>query len=351
MTTLTQITQTVRKIIILILLTTVVGSSFLLIVSILKKAFVPVAKPPAPIITSPIFDKLPPAEFPQQLFPFDIKFSIETISGKLPEASPTAKVFFLPKKQQGLLTNIKAIQDAKKLGFTHQPQIIDKKFIFKEENKEFIIDPITRNFSYTYNFLNDSSVFSDNKTLTKNEAISQALDFLNSIDAIPEDYDLQNIQTIFLTFNGSQFIPLGSQESEANATSVKVSLLRKKIDDLTVITPQYNEGNIYVIISKSLDKNKQIIKAERKHQEVSYDNFGVYPLKNINTAWNDFLKGNGYIVNPGNSTFTKRAVIRDGFLAYYDNPEKQSYLIPIYVFTGDNGFVGFTNAIADEWLK
>lgn len=350
MTTLTQVAQNTRKVIIFLLFALVSGIFLFFIFSSIRKSLIAIKPPPAPVIST-TFDKIPKAQFPEQLFPFDIKFIVETISGRLPEASPTAKVYFLPKKQQGLLTNIRATQDAKELGFTNEPQVIDKKLVFKTTGKEFTIDPITRNFTYMYDYINDGSVFTGSNKLSKSSSTSEASTFLNSIDAFPEDYDFQSAQANFLTFNGAQFIPTSNETDEINATAVRVDFFRKKIDNLNVITPKYNEGNIYVITSKSSDKDKRIIKAQKTYQEISYENFGIYPLRNIQTAWEDFLKGDGYIVNSGNSTFTKRAVIRDGFLTYYDNPEKQSYLIPIYVFTGDNGFVGFANAIAQEWLN
>ncbi len=351
MTTLTQIAQLTRKLIIFSLLGLILLFLFSWLINTVKKNLpARQLKTIAPPSISPIFDKIPAAEFPEQNFPFDIKFTVETISGKLPEASPTAKVYFIGKKQQGLLTNIRATQDAQKLGFTNQPQINDKKMIFKTNDKEFIIDPITRNFTYNYNYEQDSSVFNKEFKINKNEAITKAISFLNLINALPKDYDAQNPQTTFVIFNGAQFLPLTDKE-EDRATGIRVDFFRQKIDGFSVITPKYTEGNIQVIISGSSDKNKQIIKAYRQYQEIIYEHFGIYPLRDINQAWEEFIKGNGYIVNPGNSTFTKRAVIREAFLAYYDDPKQQSYLIPVYVFTGDNGFIGIANAIDPQWLK
>lgn len=350
MASLTTVAQTTRKVIIFLLFAFVIGTFLFFIFSSIRKSLIAIKPLPPPVIST-TFGQIPKAEFTQQLFPFDIKFTIETISGKLAEASPTAKIYFLSKKQQGLLTNIRAAQDAKKLGFTNEPQIIDKKLVFKATGKEFTIDPITRDFIYSYDYINDGSVFEGNTKLIKSLSISQTTSFLNLFDALPDDYDSQNPTTTFLTFNGAQFIPTGNETDEINATTVRVDFFRKKVDNLNVVTPKYNEGNIYVITSKASDKDKQIVKAQKSYQEISNENFGIYPLRNIQTAWEDFLKGNGYIANPGNSTFTKRMVIRDAFVAYYDNPPTQSYLLPIYVFTGDNGFVGYTNAISPEWLN
>lgn len=350
MANLTTVAKLTRKVIILLILISILGVFLFVIFSSVKKTLSSLKKPPPPL-TSTTFGPLPKVKFPSQQFPNDIKFSIETITGGIPEASPTAKVYFLPKKQQGLLTNIRVSQDAKKLGFTINPQNINKKLVFKDGVKELTIDPITRNFSYTYDYLNDGSVFQGSAKITKEGAISQAQVFLNSLSGLPNDYNIQTPQTTFLTFNGAQFIPTVNEKDNENATSVRVDYFRKNIDDLPVVTPKFNQGNIYVVISKSTDKNKQVIKAEKNYYEISNENVGVYPIKKSNAAWEDFLQGNGYIASAGNSTFTKRVVIRDAYLAYYDSDSEQSYFQPVYVFIGDNGFIGYGLAISEEFVS
>lgn len=350
MTTLTQVAQATKKILILIVFCIIFFSFIYLIFSTVRNIAISNRPAPTPIVMT-TFNRIPKITFPEQTFPSDIKFSIETLSGRIPEASPTAKIFFIPKKQQGLLTNVRATQDAKKIGFTQEGQLIDKKLVFQEARKEFTIDPISRNFTFSYDYLNDGSVFQGTNKIDKNSLKTIALNFLNTLSVLPKDYDPQNSKVTLLTFNGAQFIPTAGGSDDENATCGRIDFPRTKIDNLNVVTPKYNEGNIYVVVSKSLDKNKQIIKAQRYYQELSLENVGIYPLRSSNLAWQEFLNGKGYIVQSGNSTFTKRVIIRDSYLAYYDNPEKQTYLIPVYVFIGDEGFVGYANAISSEWLS
>lgn len=348
MLTLTQAAQLTRRMTVFLLFTVVLGIFLYYIYSAITNAIAGLKPVPKPVVITS-FGKIPRAKFLAQTFPNDIKYSIETLSGGIPSASPTAKVYFLPKPQLGLLTNITAISDARKLGFYHDPQSIDKKFTFNESDRELIFIPTTRNFTYTYDFINNGDVFEGEKILDKNSATAKANSFLNLLSAIPSDYDSSNPKITFLTFNGAQFIPTAIGDN-FNATAVRVDFQRKSVEQIPVVTPKYLEGNIYVIISKSTDTSKEIIKAQRLYQEISYENIGIYPIKSGQLAWEDFLSGNGYIADPADSTFTKKVVIRDASLAYFDNPEQQTYLTPIYVFTGDNGFVAFANAISDEWL-
>lgn len=348
MATLTDVAQITRRLIIFILFVSVLGIFLFFIYSALKNTFKTIQPVPPPnFITT--FGKLPEITFPKQTFPSDIKFNIETISGRLPQASISAKVYFLPKKQLGLLTNIKTDQTAKKLGFNVKGQSVNKKTVFRDGQKELIIDPVTENFTYKYDYQNDGTVFEGSKELTESEVISISNLFLNSIAAIPNDYNKEP-QVTFLTYNGAEFIPTIGEEDQKNATSAKVSYFRNQVDKLNVVTEKFNEGNIYVIVSKAIDKNRQVIEANKFYQEISLENMGLYPIKDSNLAWQDFLNGKGYIINAGNSTFTKRAIIRDSYLAYLEKQEEQNYLIPIYVFTGDEGFIAYANAISDDWV-
>jgi hypothetical protein len=43
--------------------------------------------------------------------------------------------------------------------------------------------------------------------------------------------------------------------------------------------------------------------------------------------------------------------IKKMFLAYYDPDEYQPYLQPVYVFVGDNDFVGYVPAVEDALLS
>lgn len=346
MTSLTYITQMTRKIIIFIVVGGVIFLFLYIIFNTFKNTFRPQSPPTAPVVST-VFGKLPRVKFPSQTFPSDIKFSIETIEGGISDASPTAKIYFIPKKQQSILSNTKASEDAKTLGFTLEGQNFEKKLLYRENNFEFIIDPITRNFSYKYNYQVDGSVFEGKQTF--NSAVSEAAAFLDKLKALPKDFTTSRAITALSTYNGIDFIPVGKTETQ-NATSAKVNFFRNDLNNIKVVTPLFNQGNIYVIISKTDDKNKKIIEAKRNYFEISNDTIGIYPLKKGDEAWSDFLNGKGYIPQFGNSKVSKRVIIRGSYLAYYDSDEYQTYLLPVYVFLGDDNFVAYANAVSEDWL-
>jgi len=47
---------------------------------------------------------------------------------------------------------------------------------------------------------------------------------------------------------------------------------------------------------------------------------------------------------------TGSIAIRRILLGYYDSPS-QSYAMPIYIFLGDRGFVGYVSAVGDSVLR
>jgi len=60
--------------------------------------------------------------------------------------------------------------------------------------------------------------------------------------------------------------------------------------------------------------------------------------------------GKGYIANLGESQ-SGNIVIRNVSLAYYDADQPQNFLQPIYVFEGDNNFIGFVPAVSSQWME
>jgi hypothetical protein len=57
--------------------------------------------------------------------------------------------------------------------------------------------------------------------------------------------------------------------------------------------------------------------------------------------------GNAYIINPRNLS---SVVITSIELGYYESHTEQNYLLPIYVFIGNNGFMAYVSAIHPNLL-
>jgi len=81
---------------------------------------------------------------------------------------------------------------------------------------------------------------------------------------------------------------------------------------------------------------------EYNYFPVEYLQMHTYPLRNTESAWRLIQGGEGYIANKGTGD---EAVVRNVTLGYYEAFAEQPYLQPIYVFSGDGGFLGYVSAL------
>jgi hypothetical protein len=92
----------------------------------------------------------------------------------------------------------------------------------------------------------------------------------------------------------------------------------------------------------------KVVKAQVQYFEKSQEQVGLYPLKTADLAFEQLQAGQAFMINgqPNATNIT----IKKMFLAYYDPDEYQAYLQPVYVFLGDNDFVGYVPAVEDRLL-
>ena len=84
------------------------------------------------------------------------------------------------------------------------------------------------------------------------------------------------------------------------------------------------------------------------HQSISEENSEYY-IKPADEAFEELKNGEGYIAtNFGSKTNIK---IRDVFLAYYIGEKIHDYLMPIFVFTDNDGFYAYVSAVRNDFTK
>ena len=103
------------------------------------------------------------------------------------------------------------------------------------------------------------------------------------------------------------------------------------------------------MISGVLSGSNSIVHLESHHRSVDYSQVATYPLRSAKSAWQVLQSGEGFVAEKGNA---EEAIVREMTLGYYEDWfNEQEYLQPIYVFTGDNGFVGFVQAIDPTYIS
>ena len=75
----------------------------------------------------------------------------------------------------------------------------------------------------------------------------------------------------------------------------------------------------------------------------------TYGLITSDQAWSLLQSGQGYIARYPTSGNT--VTVRNIYLGYYDSYDPQTYLQPVFVFEGDNGFLAYVPAVAAPWTQ
>ncbi|MBQ6436474.1 hypothetical protein IJJ27_02850 [bacterium] len=71
-------------------------------------------------------------------------------------------------------------------------------------------------------------------------------------------------------------------------------------------------------------------------------NYGTYLLKPLVTAWSELVGGGGYVWNPRGVEAARMTSVEIG---YYEQHGAQEFLVPIYVFKGDDDVVAYVSAL------
>jgi len=307
--------------------------------------------PPKPPPPNHAFNKLPALKFPRQSTPSgQLTFQLQTIQGSVPVASSSATVYFMPKAAPNLLALNQAQDFAKSLQFIPTP-IQETKNIYRFNDPEFPLrtlrfDIISSNFIVRYAYERDLSIFAEKKLPPGNEAQQETLNVLQRYSLNRDDLNSDAVIVSFYKLTGDHLTPTTSlSQSDAE----RVDIFRKPIGNIALFTPIPDQGPISIIFSGSSNTKKHIIQFAYTYWPVNYQTTATYPLKTSTLAWTELQQGKGYIARYPTNTTT--AVVRNVYLGYYDSFDAQDYLQPIFVFEGDNGFLGYVPAVTSEWLE
>ncbi|MEK7592358.1 MAG: hypothetical protein AAB508_03100 [Patescibacteria group bacterium] len=311
--------------------------------------FPPKAPPP-----NHAFNKLPAIKFPEQTVATGsakLTFALDTIPGTVPIASETAAVYFMPKNAANLLALTKTQDFAKRFEFDPTPIPDTLKNIYRFEDASTILrklryDIVSNNFIIRYAFEQDVGVFTDKNLPIPEAAISEARSIMQTNEIYPNDIASGSVSTTNLKLLSNRLI---STTSFSQADAIRIDFSRKSIGDMKIYTQNPDEGPISIIFSGSMNQKKRIIQFAYTFWPIEYQTFATYALKQSAVAWQELQDGTGYIARfPKNG---KIATVTNVYLGYYDSYEPQTYLQPIFVFEGEDGFLAYVSAVAPPWVE
>lgn len=308
--------------------------------------------PPKPPPPTHAFGKLPALRFPTPASSpsAQLTFRLETIEGAVPQASDAAAVYFMPKAAANLLAITRAQDFATRLGLSSVP-IQESKNLYRFEDPEFALrrlryDIVSNNFILRYAFEQDAGLFTQRNLPLVNAAIAEARSMLQTFDLYKEDLAQGTVKESFLRLQGAQFITTTSLSA---ADALRISFFRSPLGDTPIVTPNPDEGPVVFVFSGSGESKKRILQFAYTYWPIDLSNSATYSLKTSDQAWQELQQGGGYVARY--PTTATAAVVRNARLAYYDSYEPQTYLQPVFVFEGDEGFVAYVPAVSSEWTE
>jgi hypothetical protein len=303
--------------------------------------------PPPPTVG---FGTLPKLRFPQRV---DIvkpdSYVLETANGSFPDFGDRAKVFFMPQSSLGLLDDEDAREIAATYGYLFEPEIHSSRMYRWTKSAPLTstlqVDIQSLAFQVTTDYLARPELLANPDLPDNFVAVSTVKRFLSRVESA-EDIATASGEIVFKKSIGGE---LEDAVSYSDADFISVDLNRVPIDDkFRMFTPEGYKGTVYAVLTGVLSGDESLVHFENNYHDVDYNQMHTYPLRNPKNAWQILKSGEGYIASYDGDG---QAVIRTVQLSYYDDFEEQEYLQPIYVFEGDDNFIGYVNALDPTYIQ
>jgi hypothetical protein len=325
----------------------IVGRTFLAAAIQFYKA----ANPPPPPPPTVGFNALPPIKFPAQTEADKPKqYELQLASGRFPNYGDRAKVFLMLRTTPNLLSDQRARATAGQLGYLTPPTVLsDRTYRWTKSSPlqaTLELDIQNLNFSIKTNYLAKPELLAQKNLPGDAQAVTLAKSLLTGLGTNTADLATASGQVLYLKSLGTE---VGPAVSFSDADFLQVDVSRTPVDELyPFYGPDGKTGNIHAIISGGLEGNNKLVDYTFNHQVIDYTQVETYPLRSAAAAWQLLQGGEGYIAQKGS---TDNAVIRSVELGYYEDTQEQEYMQPIYVFKGDNGFIGYVPALDQRYIQ
>lgn len=305
--------------------------------------------PPPPPKPTVAFGRLPKIPFPEQEKK-EYVFQLETVSGGLPGLKEQAKVYFVPKGQPEFYTLERAQKKAALLGFTGKPIKISES-LYRWINQDLLLSTLEMNvldtnFDINRNWQENLFLIATSKPMGEKRAETEAKGFLSRISLLSERLINSEDKVTYLKFVPPDLVPAVSF-SEADLTQVE--LFPAPLDDLPSMTPDPSKSVISFLLKDAGNDEEKFLQVEYHYQPVLKEKFATYPLKTASQAFSELQAGKAYIF-PGQAN-PQKVIIRNIYLAYFETATPINYLMPIFVFQGDQNFFGYVSAVSNEWVE
>lgn len=307
--------------------------------------------PPPPPLPTVAFGKLPAIKFPDKGPNPPFTPRLETVDNKLPGFPEAINVYFIPQKTSDLFTWERAKSWAEQMGFINEPEKTDEyNFIYRLSSPYLTTlktNVISSNFTYSVEYQDDLTLAGKKNAPEKTQAINEANKFLQTANAFTSSLEAGTQETIYFSFNPPK-LEKAAALSEADFTLV--NFFRGNINNLKVLPPNPEKSLVSILVSGAIEPAKKILEANYIHYPINEQTSATYPLKPVSLAWEELQKGQAYLADFGQN-YDGQVVVRNVYLAYFDPPDDQRFLQPIYVFEGDREFSAYIPALDSKFIE
>lgn len=288
------------------------------------------------------FGSLPELTFPKAA-PLTLTYELQLPTGIFPDYPDRSRVYFMPTSRPNLLALEESKKEAKALGFVTEPiQISEVQFRWaKTTPLTTTLDMMiyTGLFTYRVDWFSQTDFLAEKQLVNEFEAVNQVRNFLQRSKFWMDDLDASQPRVAYLKAGAGTY---RETVSLSEADFVQVDIFRQKLEDnYPVYTPDPNKGLIRGIVTHN--QAVPIVYLEYNYYPVDYQTFHTYPIKTAVQAFDELKQGKGYVARLiGKVT---AVTVRKVELAYFDTTDTANYLQPIYVFSGDDEFLGYVPAV------
>ena len=306
------------------------------------------------------FGQLPKINFPESVA--RPKLILELPTGGIPIFVDRMRIYSAPAKRSSFTDAEKGIEIAAALGFLFKPdQRTESNYIWTNQdqlNSKLDMNIINGHFVLSRQWQNNPALASMASFVSDKAVIMDTENYLSRVGLLSSDI-LGVEKVTYFKDDGGRLI---GALSLSDADFVRLDLFRRNLDEIDpdsktkVVIASYpfyrsdpNKGIVGVIVSGSNNLSDKVIGLEYGYNKIDYVNNGTYPIKTGEEAWSELEKGGGYVYR-GESSLSE-VKIRRVFLGYYDADISTGYVMPIYIFLGDQGFTAYVSAVNEAWIK
>lgn len=307
-----------------------------------KKSFAPTPPPQAS------FGKLPSITFPNQQKE-NITYTLDTLTGFLPNFGDRAKVYKTNMNQPTLLALENMQKKVSRVGFSSAGVQISQD-VYQWLNstsslqKRLTMNIFSQDFTLSSLYLAAASLQTFNNSDEQNNAIDAATSFLSNMSLTPDDLDKKKTKTTLYSIEKGALIPTSKL---ANAKIIRVGFFQKDIQEFPIYYENGAISTIDFLIGKENEK-LEIVEAHYSYKNIS-EVSSTYAIKTASQAFSELKQGKVYVAS--NPQGLVEISIKKVFLGYYIGENQQDFLMPIIIFEGNNDFLAYVSAVKDEWIN